>query len=56
MLMGSVVSALAGFLVLRFAPLHERHAEIEAEEAGEIDSDGDVRNVSETKVQPAPGV
>lgn len=46
-LLGSALSGVVGFLVLRFAPLHTRHAEIEAAEAGEIDADGDVRSVSE---------
>ncbi|WP_336963945.1 Na+/H+ antiporter NhaA [Sphingobium aquiterrae] len=41
-LMGSVVSALAGFVLLRFAPLHPDHAYEEAAQAGEIDADGDV--------------
>lgn len=46
-LLGSAISGLAGFLVLRFAPLHISHDEIEAEEAGEIARDGDVDNVCE---------
>jgi NhaA family Na+:H+ antiporter len=46
-LMGSFVSALVGYLVLRFAPLHKHHDEIEAQEAGEIERDGDVETVSE---------
>lgn len=46
-LMGSFVSALVGYGVLRFAPLHDRHEEIEAEEAGEIARDGDVSSVSD---------
>ena len=50
-LMGSFVSALVGYAVLRFAPLHERHDEIEAEEADEIRSDGDVANCSEKPAQ-----
>jgi hypothetical protein len=33
--------------VLRFAPLHKHHDEIEAQEAGEIERDGDVETVSE---------
>ena len=32
-LLGSLVSAIAGFLVLRFAPLHPRHSQIEQEES-----------------------
>lgn len=46
-LMGSIISALAGFLVLRFAPLHPRHAEIEAESALEIAGEGDVAGVTD---------
>ena len=46
-LMGSCISALVGYAVLRFAPLHARHAEIEAEEAGEIAADGDVAGVTD---------
>jgi len=46
-LMGSILSAIIGFLILRFAPLHSAHDEIEAEEAGEIAADGDVKGVTE---------
>ncbi|WP_299328947.1 Na+/H+ antiporter NhaA [Parasphingopyxis sp.] len=46
-LLGSAMSGLIGFLLLRFAPLHEKHDEIEADEAGEIARDGDVENVCE---------
>ena len=46
-LLGSAISGLTGFLVLRFAPLHKAHDQIEAEEAGEISTDGDVYSVSE---------
>jgi len=48
-LMGSLIAALAGFAVLRFAPPHPDHAAIEADSAAEIDTDGDVRDTSETK-------
>jgi NhaA family Na+:H+ antiporter len=41
-LMGSIVSAIAGYALLRFAPLHPQHAEIEAQQQCEIDRDGDV--------------
>ena len=34
-LAGSLVSALGGFLILRLAPLHPRHRQIEEEDAGE---------------------
>lgn len=46
-LMGSIVSALVGFAVLRFAPLHPFHKEIEADEASEISADGDVTDTSD---------
>ncbi|MEZ5709126.1 MAG: Na+/H+ antiporter NhaA [Blastomonas sp.] len=46
-LMGSVLSAIVGYTLLRFAPLHRRHDEIEAEEAGEVESDGDVASMSD---------
>lgn len=42
-LMGSVVSALAGFAILRFAPLHPEHVIINAAEESEIVRDGDVK-------------
>lgn len=41
-LAGSLLSALAGYVVLRLAPLHPDHAAIEAEQGQEIDADGDV--------------
>jgi len=41
-LMGSVLSALAGYMVLRLAPLHPAHQEEEAAQGKEIDLDGDV--------------
>ncbi len=47
-LMGSILSALVGFAILRFTPLHEKHDEIEAEEAAEQDADGDVTDTSES--------
>ena len=46
-LMGSVLSAVTGFLVLRFAPLHPHHQEIEDECDSEIASDGDLRDMEE---------
>ncbi|APG61831.1 Na(+)/H(+) antiporter NhaA [Sphingorhabdus lutea] len=46
-LMGSVISALAGFLLLRFAPQHARQEEIEQEAQQEISGDGDVASLSE---------
>jgi NhaA family Na+:H+ antiporter len=41
-LAGSVLSAIAGFLVLRFAPAHADHDAIEAAQDREITKDGDV--------------
>jgi NhaA family Na+:H+ antiporter len=46
-LLGSIVSAIAGFLILRFAPLHARHHEIENEAEHEITSDGDIEGMTE---------
>src|SRR3546814_17409571 len=47
-LMGSVISALAGFAVLRFAPLHPRHATFEAEEA--LEDLGNVLSLDKERV------
>src|SRR3546814_167656 len=47
-LMGSVISALAGFAVLRFAPLHPRHDKIEAEEA--LGASGNVSSLEKARV------
>ncbi len=41
-LAGSVLSAIAGYVLLRFAPVHADHAGIAAAEAAEIEADGDV--------------
>lgn len=41
-LAGSLISALAGYIVLRLAPLHPQHSAIEAEQGREIETDGDV--------------
>ncbi len=41
-LAGSTLSALCGFLVLRFAPLPDDYEQSESEQAAEIDADGDV--------------
>jgi len=46
-LMGSLVAALAGYAVLRLAPLHPQHDEVEAKSDEEILTDGDVRDTSE---------
>lgn len=42
-LAGSLLSALGGLLVLRFAPRHPDHDRIEAQLCAEIDADGDER-------------
>lgn len=42
-LMGSVVSAFVGFIILKFAPLHPQHVIINAVGDAEIARDGDVR-------------
>lgn len=41
-LMGSVLAALTGFAVLRLAPLHPDHADVNARQEAEIERDGDV--------------
>jgi len=43
-LAGSLLSAIAGFLLLRFAPLHPDHLGAAAAQAAEIAADGDVAN------------
>jgi Na+:H+ antiporter, NhaA family len=40
-LLGSLASAIAGYLVLRFAPAHALHEEQERQQAEEIECDGD---------------
>jgi len=46
-LLGSFASAIVGFAVLRFAPLHLHHAEIEAEQEQEIAVDGDIARLGD---------
>jgi len=48
-LMGSLVAAVAGFAVLRLAPLHSDHDRIEAAFDVELVGDGDVRDTSEVE-------
>ena len=48
-LMGSLVAALTGFAVLRFAPLHPDHSGIETSSDAEIARDGDVSDTSEAR-------
>jgi len=46
-LMGSLVAALAGYAVLRFAPPHPEQDAVETASDAEIAADGDVRDTSE---------
>lgn len=48
-LLGSLASALAGYILLRLAPQHLRHEEVEAEKTREIDQDGDVISIQEKR-------
>ncbi len=48
-LMGTILSAIVGYLLLRFAPLHQRHEEILAEEGGVDDR---TRNLDDDPVEP----
>ncbi len=48
-LLGSLVSALAGYVLLRLAPQHLRHEEREAEQEREIRIDGDVVSLEEPR-------
>jgi Na+:H+ antiporter, NhaA family len=45
--MGSILSAIAGYAILRFAPLHPMHDAVEAEQRAEIARDGDIDTVEE---------
>ena len=47
-LTGSLMAALVGFAVLRFAPLHPDHDAAESQSDAEIAADGDVRDTSES--------
>jgi len=46
-LLGSLVSALAGYVVLRLAPSHPQFAASEARQRREIERDGDVDRIEE---------
>lgn len=48
-LTGSLVAALAGYAVLRLAPLHPRHDAVEAASDREIAADGDVGDTCEAE-------
>lgn len=45
-LMGSLISALTGYVLLRFAPLHPDHDAMENQSAIEIAQDGDVADIA----------
>ena len=44
-LAGSILAAITGYALLRFAPLHPHHAREEVEQAEEIAADGDVEAI-----------
>lgn len=46
-IMGSVASALLGYAILRFCPLHPQHHEEEMEQAEEVRADGDVETLED---------
>jgi Na+:H+ antiporter, NhaA family len=48
-LLGSILSALVGYVLLRVAPLDEEHAQEEAEQLQEIAEDGDVETMEDKK-------
>lgn len=43
---GSLLAAITGYALLRFAPLHSEHIHEEVEQAREIEQDGDVESIS----------
>src|SRR3546814_7144638 len=47
---GSVLAAIAGYLLLRFAPLHAEHVREEVRQAREIERDGDVEKIGRAHV------
>ena len=49
---GSLLSALVGYAVMRFVPLHPRHAEYQLEDASEMVSEGDI----DAEGEPEPAV
>ena len=46
-LSGSIIAALCGYILLRFAPLHPDHGREEAEQADEIARDGDIADLAD---------
>jgi Na+:H+ antiporter, NhaA family len=53
-LLGSLVSAVVGFLVLRFAPPHRRFAEMEAKLSADIDVAGDAECLDDSDATNGP--
>ena len=53
-LLGSLVSAVVGYLVLRLAPPHRRFAQVEAKLSGDIDVDGDAECLDDLDSLDAP--
>ena len=49
-LLGSLLSAIAGYAVLRLAPSHLRHQEEEEGQRREIDADGDVERIEDRTI------
>jgi NhaA family Na+:H+ antiporter len=48
-LMGSIASAIIGFCLLKFAPLHKDHDAIEAQGDSEVETDGHVSSMTESE-------
>ena len=46
-IMGSVVSALLGYAILRICPLHPLHVQEELEQEEEVRTDGDVESLED---------
>lgn len=53
-LTGSLLSALLGFIILRFAPLHPMHTREEEEQAAETASDGDIASLGDDDAPVVP--
>ena len=49
-LLGSLLSAIAGYALLRLAPSHLRHQEEEEGQRREIDADGDVERIEDRTI------
>jgi|CXWL01.1.fsa_nt_gi NhaA family Na+:H+ antiporter len=46
-LMGSLIAAIIGYMILRIAPLHRDHGREEAEQEAEIAADGDIADLGD---------